>query len=128
MIGTINEPIKLIGKLKDQSNIKGCISIGQKLIGNINNTIGVSGTISTLSISGVLTNQSSIVGTLSVGSSAYTSYEGAYDIVPKITNQELATRNKVMNDNVRISEIPYFETSNEYGDTIYIGSEVNYGN
>ena len=128
MIGTINEPIKLIGKIKDQSNIKGTLSIGSKLIGSISDTIGLKGTISSLNLSGTISKQIALVGTLSVGSSSYTSYEGAYDVVPKTTNQELATRNKVMNDNVRIQEIPYFQTSNLYGETIYIGSEVNYGN
>lgn len=128
MIGTISEPIQLIGKIENQSPINGFVSIGSSLIGNINNSLDIKGCISTLAISGLLTNQSSISGTLTIGSSGYTSYEGAYDVVPKETSQELATRNKVLNDNVRISEIPYFETSNLYGETIYIGSEVNYGN
>lgn len=29
-----------------------------------------------------------------------------------------------MTDNVQVSKIPYFETSNESGDTVYIGSEL----
>ena len=55
-------------------------------------------------------------------------YEGSYDIVPKTEEQTLETKNKILRDNMLIESIPYYETSNQYGETIYIGSEVNYGN
>lgn len=51
-------------------------------------------------------------------------YDGAYDVIPKTYAQELGTDNKVMRDNVRVEKIPYFETSNEKGTTVYIANEV----
>lgn len=51
-------------------------------------------------------------------------YEGDYDVIPKTYLQTLDTDNKVLRDDVRVHEIPYFETSNEKGTTVYIGAEV----
>ena len=52
-------------------------------------------------------------------------YEGEYEVTPKAyIRQELETQNKVLTENIKVKEIPYFETSNVYGDTVYIGSEV----
>ncbi len=51
-------------------------------------------------------------------------YDGEYEVTPKTNPQTLETATKVMLQDVLINKIPYYETSNEYGDTIYIGSEV----
>ena len=52
-------------------------------------------------------------------------YTGEYEVTPKAyIEQELETQNKVLTKNIKVKEIPYFETSNIYGDTVYIGSEV----
>lgn len=52
-------------------------------------------------------------------------YEGIYDITPQaFQNQELYTKDKLLKENITVKEIPFFETSNQYGNTIYIGSEV----
>lgn len=51
-------------------------------------------------------------------------YDGNYQVVPKSTEQLLSTKDKQMTDDVTIKAIPYFETSNEDGITIFIGSEV----
>lgn len=51
-------------------------------------------------------------------------YDGDYEVTPKVDAQSLPTATKVMLQDVQINKIPYFETSNEYGNTIYIGSEV----
>ncbi len=51
-------------------------------------------------------------------------YDGDYEVTPKVDAQSLPTATKVMLQDVQIKKIPYFETSNEYGNTIYIGSEV----
>lgn len=50
-------------------------------------------------------------------------YEGAYTIIPSIQEQEMLTKNKVMKENVTIEPIPYYETSNESGKTVYIGDK-----
>lgn len=48
-------------------------------------------------------------------------YTGEYKVIPKITEQVLYTTQKVLKDNVNISSIPYFETTNPKGTTIIIG-------
>ena len=59
-----------------------------------------------------------------VYSSAGDPYTGSYTITPKVDEQTMATRNKLMQDNVTIKAIPYYETDNNLGTTIYIGSEL----
>lgn len=52
-------------------------------------------------------------------------YDGNYDIVPKTDPQIMQTIGKRMSDNVKIKAIPFYEVSNkEFGETVYIGSEV----
>ena len=48
-------------------------------------------------------------------------YEGDYTVTPKTTQQEMETEGLAMKDNVTIKPIPYYETSNGYGSTVYIG-------
>lgn len=52
-------------------------------------------------------------------------YDGEYTVTPKAhESQTLETANKLLEENVLILNVPYFQTSNEYGDTVYIASEV----
>lgn len=52
-------------------------------------------------------------------------YDGAYTVVPKAEAQVLPTKKKYLEDNVTVTEIPYFDVTNPAGgQTIYIGSEV----
>lgn len=48
-------------------------------------------------------------------------YEGYYTVIPKVTEQEMQTKNKMMKDNVTIEQIPFHEFSNETGTTVVIG-------
>ena len=52
-------------------------------------------------------------------------YHGDYIVTPK-ANEEvvLETSDKILTDDVTVLKIPYFETHNDYGETIYIGSEI----
>lgn len=59
-----------------------------------------------------------------VYSSAGDPYTGSYTITPKVNEQTMATRNKLMQDNITIKAIPFYETDNSLGTTIYIGSEL----
>lgn len=116
--------------LETNTSLLGTINNNNAIDGIIENTISIKGTLDSNSeLSGVIENNNSISGTLTIGGGgSYTDYDGSYDIIPKTTSQTLNTTNKIMRDDVLIEEIPYFETSNEYGNTIYIGSEVHYGN
>ncbi|EEF93187.1 hypothetical protein CATMIT_02138 [Catenibacterium mitsuokai DSM 15897] len=52
-------------------------------------------------------------------------YDGAYTVTPKDISQQLKTKNKLMNKDVMVKRIPFFETSNEEGgNTVYIGKEL----
>lgn len=48
-------------------------------------------------------------------------YEGDYTITPKVEEQKMQTKNKMMKDNVTIERIPFHEFSNETGTTVVIG-------
>ena len=48
-------------------------------------------------------------------------YDGPYEVTPAAEDQKLLTKNLHMRDDVTVEEIPYTETSNEYGITVYIG-------
>ena len=51
-------------------------------------------------------------------------YGGEYDVIPKTYAQHLDTDNKLMEEDVTVRAIPYYETSNVNGTTVYIGSEI----
>ena len=52
-------------------------------------------------------------------------YEGPYDVTPKVTAQTLPTAKKLMQEDVSVRAITYFDVSNPAGgNTIYIASEV----
>lgn len=52
-------------------------------------------------------------------------YKGEYVISPKAyQEQELDTKNKLLEKNLIVKEVPFFEVSNLEGTTVYIGSEV----
>ena len=94
-------------------------------------TITVAGTLSgALStgggLSGALSGVGSLTGDITLGSGTYAPiYEGSYTVTPKAhTEQVLATDGKLMEDDVTVFEIPYFETSNLSGTTVYIANEV----
>jgi len=54
-------------------------------------------------------------------------YSGEYTVVPKISAQTLFTANKFLNDNMTIRSIPYYEVlNNSGGDTVYIGTEIEF--
>ena len=53
-------------------------------------------------------------------------YNGQYEIEPKAhTTTTLNTSGKTLLNNVIVKKIPYFETSNFSGYTVYIASEVD---
>lgn len=55
----------------------------------------------------------------------YEFYEGGYNITPTVNPQILYTENKVMENNLNIQSIPYYEVSNDSGKTVYIGGDLN---
>lgn len=64
-----------------------------------------------------------ISGKLGIGGLATKKYTGSYAIIPSSEHQILPTKRKMMIDDLEIKAIPYYETSNETGVTVYIGGE-----
>lgn len=54
-------------------------------------------------------------------------YDGDYEVTPRSFEQYLDTNDKYMRDDVTIKQIPYYETSNDFGTTCYIAGDINYG-
>lgn len=86
-----------------------------------------------MSLSGSLSSEGGLSGTLSkesgltgkLGLPGYAVYAGDYNIIPKaFKTQVLETENKIMTNNVTVNEVPYFETSNDSGTTVYIAKEL----
>lgn len=121
MNGTINQT-SISGVLSNNVNLNGTLN-SPKLIGKIENAGGIKGMINAgLNMVGVIKSDL-LSGTLDIGGT-YQDYSGSYNVTPKTEGQILETENKILRQDVLIKRIPYFETSNDYGETIYIGSEV----
>lgn len=57
---------------------------------------------------------------------SYDVYNGRYTAIPQAYDRTvLPTSNKLMKDNVTVEKVPYYETSNTYGDTVYIAEVTN---
>ena len=90
--------------------------------GTLTGTLTSAGTVT-----GTLSSALALSATLTVPSAAgIVAYDGAYEVVPKAyEEQTLPTEGKLMADDVTVFRVPYFETSNVSGETVYIASEVN---
>lgn len=100
----------MIGDIKNKATINGNIKVGTKLSGNV--------------------IASSVIGTAKVGKvvvrkEEWPEYDGVYEATPNSEEQIFDTSDKHMTDDFKINPIPYFDVSNEYGRTIYIGGDPN---
>lgn len=59
-------------------------------------------------------------GEIQVIHTDYDPFEGPYEVIPKTYDQVLRTKDKNMEDDVLVYEIPIAETTNEYGTTVTI--------
>ena len=50
-------------------------------------------------------------------------YNGSYTVTPRVERQTLHTENKIMDDDVTVLQIPYFEVTNTNGTTVIIGGQ-----
>jgi hypothetical protein len=51
-------------------------------------------------------------------------YGGSYTVTPTVEGFSMPTENKFMTDDVTVNAIPYWETSNISGTTVYIANEL----
>lgn len=73
-------------------------------------------------ISGPASLTGNVVAPKGIGGDTYT---GPYEILPSTSDDVvLETKRMVMSKDVTVFKIPYYETSNTSGYTVYIASEV----
>lgn len=72
------------------------------------------------------TNQGFNLGfELSIETSEIANYEGSYEIVPKVHDQIVETKNKYLKEDLTVVAIPYYDVSNTVGGTtVYIADIV----
>ena len=64
-------------------------------------------------------------GAVGTGGVKVEEYKGEYIVIPSSAEQKLATKQRFLTDDVTVTEIPYFETSNNSGGTtVFIGKEI----
>lgn len=101
---------------------------------NLNGSLEVDGTDTIYgklaaieSFSGSLSDAGQLHGSVSTQQIAHKRYDGSYDIIPKAyQDQILETADKLMVKNVIVHKVPYVETHNESGTTVYIAKETEY--
>ena len=89
-----------------------------KIIGELN-AAGICGSMNTANLTGTIGN-----GIVKVDGST-DPFLGEYEVTPKVDAQTMPCAGKKMLKDVDIKAIPFFETSNEAGTTVYIAAEVD---
>ena len=89
-----------------------------KIIGELN-AAGICGSMNTANMTGTIGN-----GIVKVDGST-DPFLGGYEVTPKVDAQTMPCAGKKMLKDVDIKAIPFFETSNEAGTTVYIAAEVD---
>lgn len=117
--GTIIAPACLIGQIEQTNTLKGIIDVSydKAYIGQLKAVI-----TDTTNLVGRIAGINNLKGIVSL-SEPVEPYQGDYIITPQIRSQYMNTKNKKMEKNIRVLAIPYYETSNLTGKTVYIGGE-----
>ena len=119
--GTITAPARLTGTIEQLNTLTGIINISPNSVYSGQLKAAIS---NTASLVGKITNADFLKGALSIPlASEVPTYEGEYEITPKVNAQTIETRSKTMKDDLTVLAIPYYETSNPTGKTVYIGGE-----
>ena len=51
-------------------------------------------------------------------------YNGQHHVIPKTEGQELPTKNTRLTRNITVAAVPYYETNNENGTTVYVAENT----
>ncbi len=100
----------MIGDIKNKAAISGQLKVSSTICGNVD-ALCVIGTAE--------------VGKVVIRKEEWPEYEGVYEATPNVEEQIFDTSDKHMTDDFKINPIPYYDISNEYGRTIYIGGDPN---
>lgn len=123
---------KLVGQLKEINLIKGSLtSTEANLVGTISTLNDVligtltSATLPPLTGTLVSVKKETLNGKITIPPEVpVPNYQEEYIVTPKPFNDEiLQTNGFKMTDDVTVLKIPYYQTSNETGYTVYIGGE-----
>lgn len=95
----------MTGTIQDVPTLTGSISEVPMIFGTLSATGEMKGTVDVLEY--------------------YPEYKGEYLVTPKASDAvTLNTANMVLKEDVVVAKVPYYETSNETGTTVYIAKEV----
>ena len=123
MESRINTQISIQGQMNSKGLLKGTITSVSQLKGFLNSSQSLQGRINTArELTGEINSIVPLEGKIS-SSIAPAPYTDDYSITPHIYPQILQTKDKLMLENVEVLAIPYYQTSNPTGDTVYIGGE-----
>ena len=114
IVATIGGVQLMDGKLNKRSSIIGTINTICSIEGSLNKIDNISSTIS---------SGGDIKGIFSMPSYISDIYFGDYNITPTKDGQTISTKDKMLKGDICIEQIPYYETSNPTGITVYIGGE-----
>ena len=122
--------MELIGTLTEIGQLKGSLTPIQSLVGNLSDAgAQLTGTLTAIpTLIGELNSNipqlSCELTTPDVIYADVDSYNGTYVVTPKpYVNQTLETAGLRMHQDVTVKKIPYYQTSNTDGYTVYIGGE-----
>lgn len=124
-VSNMNQQIN--GNISNELSIETELSLQNEIISsNISNIQQITGEIQNInlqSLSGNIVTLPTISGQLSIGKSDYPIYRGVYQVTPLAgLDIMLQTSNKLMQQDVIVNEIPYYQTSNLSGGyTVIIG-------
>lgn len=116
--GLIQPKGKINGSLTDKTSISAETKVSaEELKGSLKTN---------LNVEGALRSKNLIKGEIELPNfSDYPTYQGEYVVTPKTyAASVLETQGKLLISDVIVTKIAYYETSNEFGKTVYIGSEV----
>lgn len=118
LVGSLTPAQGLSGALSSPSSLDGALAVSATLKGALAISGRIAGALTRLcpQIDGVLTVPA-VVGV--------ENYTGDYVVTPLAHDETvLETNGKRMLDDVTVLKVPYYVTSNTYGKTVYIASEV----
>lgn len=133
----MNEALISGNILSSRESINGTAVSEQPLSGSIAASVPISGNVTqdaTLigdvanetPLCGSLQSDLVVVGDITAGNKVAT-YEGDYEVTPRVEGQELKTKHLYMTDDVTIHAIPFFEVGNTSGgNTVYIANEIEF--
>ncbi len=127
MEGKMTSPASLPGALLPSANLTGEMSVPPDIKGKMTSPASLSGTLSTpANLTGKLSAPAKLEGKITIPTAIEKeTYGGDYEVTPLANSSVvLETSGKLMTDDVTVLQVPYYQTSNEYGDTVYIASEV----